>query len=701
MKLDPKIKNLGLFVAVVVCIGIIFLLNFSIIQGWMNKNGPANLGSIEVSYVSMGRFLSDFGLISWAPFWYFGFPFHLFYTPLLPFLETFLHQVVQMPLWESYRNLTGLAYIIGPISVFFLAWQLSKKLAAGLMAGLVYSVVPTVFYFLSASKEVAGDVFSPLFYDPRRFTILVRWGEGPHLFSLIFLPLVGVFFARLLENKSKLNLILASVFLGLTALSNAIGLFAALMLIAIMAFVKLAQSQVNQKQIVMLTFGCVLLALGLISWWFNLSFIGSFFNEGGKTSKLLFSFFPWGWVLGGIALGLIYFLVKRVICDFGLAVSILWFVLLFLVVYVYYASAPGSESEARVEILPQALRYTVEVDLASGLLIGVFFGWLIKYTQKTSHFFVTAGWIVVGIFVLIVFAYINPYLLISQKAASNLVDIQKTQEFKISSWLKSHVNEQAGERVFMPGNYGFYLNWFSNIWQLRGGLFQASTHRWPDHIYYQLSVGDDKEIARAWLTVMNSKYAVITATGSAELYKDIKNLDRFNSYPVVETLGGDIIYQIPQVRPSQAKPVNLDQMKSLLVPVKADDKAPLLAYANWVDNSSKSLADFKFLDNDDYQIKGKVNSGEGILVQMTADSGWRAYDKQNRYSVQTGKDPLGFLVLYPKVGDFEISLRHGTSWEEFLGYLIEILTVIFVILKLINFDFNRWIEKLKSGQKLA
>ena len=73
---------------------VILLINYQIIQGWFGKNGPANLGSIEVSYVSMAKFIRDYGMSSWAPYWYLGFPFHLFYTPLMPFFEVFLHELV-------------------------------------------------------------------------------------------------------------------------------------------------------------------------------------------------------------------------------------------------------------------------------------------------------------------------------------------------------------------------------------------------------------------------------------------------------------------------------------------------------------------------------------------------------------------------------------------------------------------------------
>src|SRR2546428_12225570 len=44
-------------------------------------------GSIESTFIANARFIADrFPDLSWYPYWYLGFPFELFYTPLLPAL---------------------------------------------------------------------------------------------------------------------------------------------------------------------------------------------------------------------------------------------------------------------------------------------------------------------------------------------------------------------------------------------------------------------------------------------------------------------------------------------------------------------------------------------------------------------------------------------------------------------------------------
>jgi len=666
---------------VLACIGILSILwvNYLLIGDWFGKSGPANIGSIEVSYISMARFLNDFGFSSWSPFWYFGYPTHVFYTPLLPFLELFLHKVFQMPLWESYRFLTGIGFMFAPVSVFFLGWQLSKKILGGIIAAALFTAGPTVMYFIVPSGEVFADRISLDFLDPRRFTLLVRWGEGPHTFSLIFIPLVGVFFAKFLERPRFFYFFLSSVFLGLSGLTNAVGLFSSVLLVFSMSFVKFCHLKKERYMALLQGIGVGLLGLGLISFWYNIAFISNFFSEGGGITNMLYSIFPWGWV-GAIILGfVVYFITSRYLKDFAIASALVWFLTFFIVVATYYLSAPPEDSALRIELLPQALRYNVEVDLSLSVLVGVLSVWLISYIKKRLKFEFPLETIFSLLVIMFLFFYIQPFIAVAKGAGGTSVDIKKIREYEIAMWLDNHTDEKKGERVFLPGNYGFYLNYFTNVWQHRGGLFQASTHYWPEHIHYLLTNGKNADIAKAWLVISNVKYAVITSPASVELYKEIKNPKRFSDFPVVLEEKGDIIYEVPLKRPSLAKPINTVLMATLKVPKKADDKKPLLAYAEWIENSSENKTDIEVENNDTYYIRGRVDSKEAVLVQMTADAGWKAKDNVTGKKVKTGTDPLGFIVLYPKEGNVDITLTHGSTWKQWIGYFITFSTIGFII----------------------
>lgn len=686
--MDTNKKTLSVILAfcqALIGVFIIGYLNYQIIGGWFGKNGPANIGSIEVSYVSMGKFLVEnglpfFGNNSWAPFWYLGFPMHLFYTPLLPFLEFILNSYFRIPLWESYRLITGVAYILAPISVMFLGWHLSKKFVGGFVAGTLYSVAPSIIYFVV--PEVSYDIFSPLgggFLDPRRFTILVRWGEGPHTLSLVFLPLAGVFFSRFLEGRKYRDLIFASIFLGLTALSNSLGLFAAILLAFAISFVYFSQNKFKVGKSAIFGFlGLGGVSLGLISFWYNLSFLTNFFGEGQGTLNKYLSLFPWGWLLALLGIGVIYYLIKKLIKDSGIAASLIWFVIVFTVVSVYYLSAPALHPELRLELLPQALRYNTEVDLALSVFIGTVMAGVIKFLgTKLKYSDIFLSLCVFGIS-LYSFLYINPFIKTAKVASSVETNLSGRAEEKIAEWLNGHMAKE--ERAVVPGNYGFYLNWFNYTNQLRGGLYQASSHPWSDHAYYQLANGDEAGLAKAWLTIINAKYLVVSTLGSADLYKDFKNTERFSSLDEVYNEAGDIIYETGLARPSLAKPVNLATLKSLRIPKKADDEKPIFAYTSWLDNSSKNETVITKVNNSTYKISGKVGSGEGIQVAMTYDPGWQVSGTLNgkKIGFKKIKDLMSFLVIVPEdqnSGEVALTLSHKPSIVIWLGYLTSLVTV--------------------------
>lgn len=698
MHIPKRLGHLLAIIGALLSIAVILFTNYQIIHGWFGKNGPADLGSIEVSYVTMGRYFVDFGLpffgTTWIPFWYFGFPLHLIYTPFLPLSEAILHSFFGMPLWESYRFTTGMGFILAPVSVFFLGWVLSKRVIGGAIAAMFFTVGPTLFYWLA--DGVAGDKFSPDFWDPRRLTILARWGEGPHTISLMFIPLVGVFFALFLEKKKSFWLLFAAICLGFAGLTNAIGLFSSILLMMVMAFVKYTQDVTYRRHTLFAFFIVGILALGLISFWYNLSFIHNFFAEGGGTGKMLMELFPWGWVGGIFGIFIIYFLISKVIRPFGLAVTLLWFVIFFTVVYVYY-------STGTMELLPQALRYNVEVDMSFSLLLGVAFALCIDFLGKRLKGLDLVGNGLGILIVIALFFYIQPFLPTANKVTSNVIDLKKTGEYDISTWLDAHMDKTKGERVFLPGNYGFYFNYFTNNSQHRGALFQAAINPWPDHMHYQMSVGKNAQIAHAWLVIANEQYLVVTGPGTREMYKEIKNPERFETYEPVYALSGDIIYKVPLKRPSLAKPVNLSQMAGLQAPKKGDDKVSLFAYSDWVENSSTRQTSLTVESTDSYRIKGTVGDGEGILVQMAADSPWHAKDNATGNGVAVKSDPMKFVILYPQAGPVDITLTHGKALDEWLGYLVSLVTIIFIIWYSVagrkRFSLSRIIGKEKAEHK--
>lgn len=667
---------------------IIIILNYFLIWPQFHGIHTQHIDSIEISYIQMAKFLSDLaGHASWQPFWYFGFPMYVFYTPLLPFAELILGKLTGIEFATAYRILTGTAYIIGPASLYFFVWRLTKRKIGGMVAAAAYSFLPTIF--AAVFNDVKGDYLATIL-EPRRYTIFIRWGEGPHIFSLVFVPLAGLFYIKSLESGRLRDAVLAAFFLTLIAISNPIGLWAAGLLI----FAILLGNLVKGEALKLITISgkVALITLGFSAFWYNPSFISSFFKEGGGAVNNWLAAGIWGvFVIIGVGFG-VFWLTKKVLSKVeGLGTAFWFFAFTFLIVFVYYKSG-----EARIELVPQALRLNTEVDLALSVILGVVssasfaFFWTNRFSWLKLFAPVLPGILLVGILTRYpILASKLPAPAKSLEAAGK--NVQSLAEFRVAKKLEQLVgNEQT--RVVAPGNYGFWLNYFTPIPQLRGALFQSSIHHWPDHIYYQVANGKDAAISLAWLKIGNISHLVYTTGVSAETYKDYKvPTEKFDSVLVrVDEDHGDIYYQVPLKNSIPAKLVSLAGMKNLKVPFNAIDEEPIFSYLSWMEEKSDKKLSFEKINNTTYKISGRVIKGEGILVQDSFHSGWTAKLEDRGQipgsnNLKIKKDPLGFMVIIPKSeGEQTIILQHGTVWQVWFGWSVTAATLGIIIWKAID-----------------
>jgi len=681
-KIITAVKNhlVSTFIALTSLI-VIGFLNFQIIRYFFEGEFNQNMASIEISYIQMAKFWIESGSAGWQPLWYFGYPWHVFYTPFLPALEVMLHQLFDFSFAHAYRFITASAYVFVPITTYLFVWQITKSKLGAFVAALFYSIAPSVIALLFS--EVAADTLSGV-SEPRRFAILVRWGEGPHTLALVFLPLFGLFFDKSLENRRFLNLFLASFFFALIALTNAVVVWAAFLLALAVVLNQMAKKDANFIFFIKRMFTFTVLSFGLLAFWYNLPFISTFFREGGQAFNNWLALFPWQLLLIGLFAFGFFLILKKLLGNFnGLVLAIFWFLMLFGIVYTYYASG-----ESRLEYAPQALRLNTEVDLALSVLLGAVVSNLYLYSLKIKGIYKIPS--ILGVIIL----FVGIILALGVKgrdlsrllpshtrplSASPVGSINNTAEYQISNKLAELVNG-TDQRVVAPGNYGFWLNYFTSVPQLRGALFQSSTHRWPDHIYYQITNGNDPNITLAWLKIANIGKLIYTTLGSAEFYKDYKvPKDKFDSVlsPIFEERG-DIYYDVPLKNDLLAKIVDKKELAKLQKPTNAIDTKPIYAYVDWLEKNADRKLKAEKLSNSRWRISGDVLDEEAILFQQTYDSGWKVRSRGWKIT----RDPLDFTVLIPKkAGSFNIELVYTKPIPVYFGYLITLITLVTVIFK--------------------
>jgi hypothetical protein len=639
-----------------------------------------HFGSIEVSYIQMAKFITaSLPNFSWQPLWYFGYPMHVLYTPLVPFFEYFAHLFVGWSFGHAYRVLTAGSFVIGLVTLYLFARSLYKNSVAGYITALCYGLLPSLIALLF--PEVAKDRFALDLIEPRRFTILVRWGEGPHIVSLVFLPLAALFWLSFLRKGNKFSLFAGAFFTALVALTNSVGAWGFLLLGFSLFIGELVEQtplwRTHLKRAVI--FG--LFSFGFAAFWFNPLFLSTFFREGGGSLGYWRDAFPWGWIVAGGIFAVFFFISKKLLAKFsGVSASVLYFILMFGLVYTYYAS--GSD---HIELVPQVLRLTTEVDMAAALLAGgvVALVGLLVLRFKQIFFYIAMS---------LVLVVLIPFYTIQQQLVAEIPRFSKPSspeailsrpEYEVAKEVETLV--QGDERAFLPGNYAFYLNYFTNVPQLRGALFQSAVHPWAEHIYYQMVNGKDSEIALSWLKIANISTLVYSHNLNRELFLDYKiDKDKFDQVlELVEEKNTDYYYKVPLKDNSLAKEVP-ETILAVKTPKNAIDKQPILEYVENMEAGTKPLV-FKEKENGRFQISGEVDKDNLILVQQTYVPGWQAKDNLGR-SLDIKKDPLGFITIKPKqTGTQDIMLTYRPTWRVWSGWLISGLAIVGALFVLIRF----------------
>src|SRR5919198_4878815 len=107
---------------------VLFLVNAYICRELFFTEYTHHLGSIEAAYIGISRYVMEHTRdLSWFPLWYCGVPFQNTYPPLL-------HVIVAMTAWLlgispalSHHAVTAALYCLGPVTLFFLARELSEN----------------------------------------------------------------------------------------------------------------------------------------------------------------------------------------------------------------------------------------------------------------------------------------------------------------------------------------------------------------------------------------------------------------------------------------------------------------------------------------------------------------------------------------------------------------------------------------------
>ena len=581
------------------------------------------MGSIEAAFISLARYIRDhFPHLTWFPLWYGGIPFADAYPPLLHFIVAGVAAATGASPGLAYHIVTAAIYALGPVAVYWMMRRFGASLSGAFVGALGYSLLsPTCWLVRMVRADTGG------WFGPRRLVTMVKYGEGPHIASLLFLTLAIALLDRAVETRKAHHFVLAGLAMAATVLCNWIGAVALGMAVAayLLAGVRKGWTPVWMRTAAIGAYAyCVAIP------WITPSTVATIqasarrlvgYHSSGWRLVIFAALFPvLAWGLRRWRVPPPWRFAALLACGPAvLALGSFWF---------------------RVELLPQSNRYHLEMDLALWLMAALAVTELGVMRRgpaaKDDRLRRRAAWALVAVAGIPLIVHQHHMA----RAMEAPIEIQSTAEYKISRWLGEHM---PGRRVFAPGSESFWMDAFSDTPMLVGGFDNGIRNQTLWDVNFQILFGDKLAVALAWLRAYGCDAIVGDDFTSHEVFHPYSHPERLHSLPELWRDGPDVIYAVPR-RGSLAHAIRgMDLVRA--VPKPYETKA-IDHYVAALDDPSLPQPTFEWRDPADALIHANLTPDYLLSVQVTWDKGWKA--TANGQHRRVWGDKLGQIVVEPQ-----------------------------------------------------
>ncbi|HEV8228581.1 MAG TPA: hypothetical protein VGQ86_01380 [Candidatus Limnocylindria bacterium] len=614
-------------------------------------------GSIEAAYITDARFIVDhFPDLSWNPFWYLGFPFEWFYTPLLPGLVAIVGKLIDdVP--AAYRLVAATGYALGPAALYVATREVARSRTAAVFAAVAFVFLPSVSYLLPGLQGDASAFSGAALPPPWRLIALVEYGEGPHVLSLSLALLALAAGARYIRAPSTGRLLVAVVAVIAVALTNLIGVLGAAVFLALVPASERMGGRAEGRYARLFVIGALasLLSMG----WYSLGFIRAVFGfstpgGGGGTAYL------WLPVLLIATLAAVAWLDGRLPEGGSLAVG--WTAV--------FGAIVVARQFAGVELAPQPIRYALELDAAAAIGIGIAVSWLlgrIADLRVPRSVWLGAAAAIAAMFIAL---GAGGWLAVRGSLAADGA-WRDWSERRVALWLNGHL--AAGERAYLTGDHAFWAGVFADVPQVRGGVDFAFANPWWAHVTYQVNVGPDADVSVLWMQALPVRYIVVTGPSSTEVYRDFAEPTKFDGrLPVVFDERGVRIYEVTRIGDPRLVVV---RVADLAAPTSAIDRDAISAYMKrMTDGRAPSLLETRGLGA--WRAEVEIRDGEQVVLRQAYDTGWRATVDGRAANVRA--DPIGQLLVEVPPGRHVVELDHRIHGDLMAGVAVALFTVVVI-----------------------
>lgn len=507
----------------------LFLANFYVCRDLFRVEWLRHMGSIEGAYIGISRYaMEHWRDLSWFPLWYNGVPYQNTYPPVLHLLVAFAAKIFHYTPQHAHHWVTALFYCLGPVTVYALAYRFSRSRWTAFAAGAIYSFISLSAWLIPA---VAADLGSRL--HPRRLQALVYYGEGPHVSAMTFLPLALFFVDIAMARRRPQWFALAAIFVAVTVLTNWLAAFALAIMMICYVLARAGEKGWSLRELAYLALigiaaYCLAMPLAPPS---TIAVTQHNAQTIGGDFRLVYQALPrWTAV---ILIALVWIKVAMRRLDVPLQFAILF---AFLTSLLTLMSAWFD-----ISIMPQPVRYHLEMEMALAILIALAAAALLKRFPR---------WISITALAFLALMLVQPIRQYRRYARDTLIrtiDITTTTEWKTAQWLK---NNLPGERVLLSGSNAFWLTAFCDVPELTGGFEQGLTQYAIREGVYQIytdaaSEHHETEYSLLWLKAFGVSAVNVVGPASGEFYHPFAHPKKFDG--VLDPIwrdGDDAFYRV-------------------------------------------------------------------------------------------------------------------------------------------------------------
>lgn len=600
------------------------------------------LGSIEGVYISLARYLRDHhGQLDWWPVWFCGMPFENTYQPLFHSLVALLSGAAHMSAARAYHFGLGIAYALGPVTLFALALRLTRSLAPAFAAGLLYSLISPSALLLPLVRQDLGSA-----WGAQRLHVAVSYADVPHMASLTLLPLAVLALDRWLERRTPVRLLLATLAFAAVPLTNVPGAVA--LGLALLAYASAFFSRVREW---LAAVGVGLLGYLLTVLWMPPSALLTVFSNARQMDPARGT--AWKYPAAALIFAAAVWAVRRARVPRHLAFPLLFASLTGAIVFL--------DSWFAIALISQPGRFHIAFEMAL-VLAAVF---TIAAIVPRSNVSRAAAAAALTIFAAVQISHYRAYA----RELLQPIDMESRSEYKVARWLAEH---SPDARTLAPGSLAFWLNAFADTPQVTGCCDQGILMPVIRAAYYGIGTSErDADPTVVWLQALGADTLVAPGPRSTEVFRDIAHPEKYAGLLVLWRDGDDIIYQVPRRSRSLAHvvPPGAIVRQPPENGIKID---PLLPYVRALEDPALPLAAMRWITPSRAAISATLQPGHVISVQVPHHPGWHA--RLNGKTQPIARDALGFMTIDPRrAGPVEISLEYDGGIERAITRGVTIL----------------------------